>query len=382
MSSVIDVIYNMTSVCPHDCEGCCVDAAHVTRRGDNVHIRTKGLSTEEIVSRSDRTASIYDLAARQLQQSGRELTLTKKLAIVEHLDVEGVRLDVSGGDPLCVSENVDVLRAANKKLGRANVTLTATGAGMASVDLSEIVRLVGEFNFTFDSASPADVADRPPTYASRNLVLGRKLAELGAATRAEFPITLSTSAPEHVERLYLQLHDADIDKLLLMRLFAVGRGAQLAGKTLSPDEYRTVIAQLRELEARLGKPKVSLQCALRHLEHREPGVTLPRENPCDLVRESFGLTPNGLLLASPWAINRHGQPMDEVFILGNLAETPLSQILLSPRVQEMRARANENFGMCKIFAFQHSTRKGAMDRLFDHTDPLYAAETSASVAAE
>jgi hypothetical protein len=63
------------------------------------------------------------------------------------------------GDPLCVSENLDVLRFASAQLGRSNVTLTATGSGMARVDLTEIVQLVGEFNFTFDSATPKDVAD-------------------------------------------------------------------------------------------------------------------------------------------------------------------------------------------------------------------------------
>ena len=382
MSPVLDIIYNMTAVCPHDCEGCCVDAAHVTRRGQNVHIRTKGLTTEERIPRLDHSVSIYDLAARRFQQSGRELTFEEKLAVVKHLDVEGVRLDISGGDPLCVTENIAVLRTASAKLGRDNVTLTATGAGMARVDLTEVAKLVGEFNFTYDSASPDDVADRPPTYASRNLVLGKKLAELGAATRAEFPITHPTSSPDHVERLYTQLHNAKIGKLLLMRLFAVGRGAQLSEKTLSSNEYRTVIAQLRDLEAKWGSPTVRLQCALRHLERRIAATPANYENPCDLVRESFGLTPNGILLASPWAINGHGEPLDEIFVLGNLAKTPLSEILASPRVREMRARGDENFGICKIFAFQHSKLASPMDRLFDQTDPLYHTLNLTSVAAE
>ncbi len=382
MRPVLDIIYNMTSVCPHDCNGCCVDAAHVARRGENVYIRTKGLTADECVLRRDHSVSIYDVAARRFQESGRELTFEQKLAVVKHLDVEGVRLDVSGGDPLCVTENIDVLRAASAKLGRDNVTLTATGAGVAQVDLSEIVNLVSEFNFTFDSATPGDVTDRPATYASRNLVLGKQLAELGATTRAEFPITRPTSSPDHVERLYLQLHDAKISKLLLMRLFAVGRGAQLVGSTLSPAEYRTVIAQLRGLEARWGTPTVKLQCALRHLERWNTGAPANYENPCDLARESFGLTPKGVLLASPWAINGHGEPLDEIFVLGNLAETPLSEILMSPRVREMRIRADENFGICKIFAFQHSTLVSPIDRLFDKTDPLYVAHHPASVAAE
>jgi MoaA/NifB/PqqE/SkfB family radical SAM enzyme len=382
MKPRLDIIYNMTSVCPHDCEGCCVDAANVTRRGNNVHIRTKGLTKEDRLVRLDHSVSIYDVAARHFQASGRELTLDQKLAVVRNLDADGIRLDVSGGDPLCVTENINVLRAASAKLGLNNVTLTATGAGMAQINLSEIVNLVGEFNFTFDSASPDDVADRPPTYASRNLQVGKQLAELGAKTRAEFPITRSTSSPDHVERLFIQLHNAKIGKLLLMRLFAVGRGAQLAADTLSPDEYRAVIAQLRSLEAKWVAPVVGLQCALRHLEGQHLGARTPYENPCDLVRESFGLTPKGILLASPWAINSHGEPLDEIFVLGNLAETPLSKILASARVREMRTRADENFGICKIFAYQHSKLASPMDRLFDKTDPLYESSKTGSTTAK
>ena len=383
MKPAIDIIYNMTLICPHDCAVCCVDANHVTRKGEYVHIRSKGLSVDEHFHRTDRGESIYDFASRALQARGRELTLDQKLAIVANLDIAGVRLDVSGGDPLVLSDNLKVLKAASAKLGRDYVTLTATGAGMARIDLAELVPLVGEFNFTYDSASLDDVADRPLAYASANLALGRRLAALGAATRAEFPITHSTSSPDHVKRLYMLLHGSGIAKLLLMRLFAVGRGGTVAHKTLSAGEYRAVIVQLRSLEAEFGSPKVKLQCALRHLEAPVIGAHPNTTNPCDLVRESFGLTPQGILLASPWAINGHGEPLDDTFVLGNLVKTPLSEILASPRVAEMRVRANENFGHCKIFAFQHSKRALPLERLFDpDADPLFQNHQLTSIAAE
>ena len=344
-----------------------------------MHIRTKGLTAEQRVLRQDPAESIYDVAARALQDRGLELSLEDKLKIVANLDVERVRLDISGGDPLVVTDNLDVLKAASAKLGRDYVTLTATGAGMARIELADLVPLVGEFNFTYDSASIKDVADRPKTYAARNLALGRDLAKLGAATRAEFPITRATSAPDHVARLYMNLHDAGIQKLLLMRLFTVGRGHIAADKTLSPVEYRAVIAQLRSLEREFRMPRVKLQCALRHLEGRPANAPV---NPCDFVRESFGLTPRGVLLASPWAINGHGEPLDDAFVLGNLVETPLSTLLASPRVAEIRARADENFGHCKIFAWQFSERAVSFERLFDQADPLYADNLAGIVAAE
>lgn len=378
MRPLIDIIYNMTPVCPHDCPLCCVDAAHVTRRGDEVIIRLDGLQTEHRIPRSDPSKSIYDVAAENLQKLGRELTLDQKLTILANIDIDGVRLDISGGDPLVVSDNVTILKAASAKLGRQNVTLTATGSGLARIDLAELAPLVGEFNFTYDSASIGDVADRPDAYASANLAVGRKLAALGSVTRAEFPITRDTNDPDHIRRLYRNLHEAGISKLLLMRLFPSGRGASVEAKTLDRVEYMAAITQLRALEKEFGSPKVKLQCALRHIESGAGGVPGNAPNPCDMVRESFGLTPLGVLLASPWAINAKGWPSDPDFVLGSLLEKPLSAILATEKVARMRARADDNYGQCKVIAERFSTLPTAFERMHDRTDPLYAAQPTAA----
>lgn len=382
MRPALDIIYNMTPVCPHDCPLCCVDAAHVTRQGDDVVIRIDGLQTEHRVPRGDDARSIFDIAAGKLQSLGRELSLAQKLTTLANIDVEHVRLDISGGDPLVVSDNVAVLRAASAKLGPDYITLTATGSGLVGIDLPELASLVGEFNFTYDSASIDDVADRPDAYASANLAVGRKLAALGAITRAEFPITRATCDPDHVRRLFINLHQAGITKLLLMRLFPSGRGATVEAKTLSRAEYAAVIAQLRALEREFGAPQLHLQCALRHIDaDTSAPASTDAVNPCDMVRESFGLTPMGVLLASPWAINAKGWPSDPDFVLGNLLEQKLSEIIASPRVRELRERANENFGHCKVLAERFSNRATAFERMHDKSDPLYAVDDGDSYAA-
>jgi hypothetical protein len=87
--------------------------------------------------------------------------------------------------------------------------------------------------------------------------------------------------------------------------------------------------------------------------------------------ESFGLMANGTLLSSPWAVNGIGQPLHEAWVLGNLAETNLRDILNSPKAKEYQRRLDENFGHCKIFAFLNSKLDRPLDRIFDKTDPLY-----------
>ena len=377
----IDIIFNMTSVCPHDCPVCCIDATHVTRRGDKVVLRTDGLKTKYRIHHGDRTKSIYDVAASELQTLGRELSLDQKLTILSNIDVQGVRLDISGGDPLVVTDNITVLAAASSQLGRHNISLTATGSGLVNVNLSELVQLVSEFNFTYDSASADDVSDRPKSYAASNLAVARKLSALGAVTRAEFPITRSTNNEDHLKRLYMHLHEAGVNKLLLMRLFPSGRGATVEDKTLTRSEYLAAVFQLRRLELEFGSPAVKLQCALRHIESGTDVLSASAVNPCDMVTESFGLTPLGDLLASPWAINGFGAPHPD-YVLGNLLETRLSEILRSQKVDEFRRRANENFGHCKIFAERFSLRKTTFERMHDKTDPLYSAQSIRSIAAE
>jgi MoaA/NifB/PqqE/SkfB family radical SAM enzyme len=382
MKPKIDIIYNMTAICPHDCPLCCVDAAHVTRRGNDVIIRIDGLATEHRIPRGPSSESIYDTASTALQKLDRELTLNQKLNILSNIDTDDVRLDISGGDPLVVRDNIEILKAASKKLGSDNITLTATGSGLAGINLVELAPLVSEFNFTYDGASTYDVADRPSAYAAANLAVGRKLAALGANTRAEFPITRATNDPDHIRRLYKNLHEAGIKKLLLMRLFPSGRGATVEAKTLTRGEYVAAIQQLRSLEREFGTPAVKLQCALRHIEYGEVGVPTNALNPCDMVRESFGLTPLGLLLASPWAINATGSPSHPEFVLGSLLETPLSEILASEKLRRFREHANANFGHCKVIAERFSKLPTAFERMHDKADPLYATATQAAVATE
>jgi MoaA/NifB/PqqE/SkfB family radical SAM enzyme len=377
----LDLIWNMTAVCPHDCATCCVDAVHAKREGDIILVRRDGLTVTDRLQRPPDRGNIFAATAHHLQRQGLELDLAGKRRLISNIDVPDTRLDISGGDPLCVPENLEVLRSATAALGRHNITLTATGAGLAGVSLPAVASLISEYNFTFDSASVADVAHRPKQYAARNFKVAQVFAAMGARTRAEFPITRSTCDPDHLRRLYELLHEAGIGKLLLMRLFPVGRGGGIADDTLTPDEYRAAIATLRALEAKYGSPTLKLQCALRHFETPSTGLLTRGLNPCDMVQESFGVTPDGTLLMSPWAINGRGRPMDPLFVLGNLAEQRLSALLASDRVQDVRQRANENHGHCKIFTFLHSSKADPMDRLFDTADPLYAEPGTAAAVA-
>lgn len=363
--SHVDIIFDGTLICPWDCEMCCVDAVHVQRRGEMISLRSNGLANEELIKFDRRGGAIYEQAARRRQNVGAEMTLAQKIAVLDNLEGFSAKLDLTGGDALVLPENMEFLRIASDRFGKENITLTVTAAGMKA-PLDEVARLIGEFNFTYDAATLVDVSNRPKGYASSNLKLARKFADLGCATRAELPLTRSINSPEHLSRIYGQLSENGIGKLLLMRLFPSGRGRYVENDTPTNPEYLSAIRELRGLEQVLKGPKVKLQCALRHLDKNNA------ENPCDLMRESYGVTASGILLASAWAKGLNGTALDDAWVLGDLKTEKLKDILRGDRAQRYLGRLDENFGQCKIFSYLSSNKMVHEDRLFDNTDPLYA----------
>lgn len=368
----IDVIYNTTLVCPWDCAVCCVDAVHVQKEGNLIQIRSENLKSLTTVPFDAAGGSIYDQASKHRQRFGQELDLAAKLRVIDHLEGFDAKVDISGGDALSVTDNFALLEYASKRLGREKVTLTVTGAGSTRYPARVLAPLIGEYNFTFDAEAITDVALRPEGYALGNLRKAIAFVKEGVTTRAETPLNKAILHDEHLERLYSTLQRAGISKLLVMRLFPVGRGTLLEHEIPSAEEYRHAIGLLRELEARYGGPKVKVQCALKHLVG---AVASSGGNPCDLVSESFGLMADGTLLASPWAVGTTGKPLGEEWVLGNLAETPMSELLATPKAQQFRHRADENFGHCKIFSYRTSNKANRFDRIFDRADPLYAASS-------
>ncbi len=370
----LDVIWNHTALCPHDCSDCCVDAANAKGDGEFVVLRTASLTREERLPIGDENK--FAVAQRHQQQMGREITFAQKLQVLENLKGFDVRIDVSGGDALVTPDGLPLLKACSAAFGRENVTLTVTGAGLRRDDMAEVAAHISELNFTFNAAAPEDVVSRPEHYASANLKMASRMAALGVPVRAECPLVKGNCHPEHLERLYLQLHHAGIERLLLMRQFPVGRGNYSPELVPSRDEYLIAIRHLFELQKKMGSVQVKLQCALRHLAQEQGLLPSPAMNPCDAVRESYGLMPDGTFLASPWAVNAVGQPLDPAWVLGNLAHTPLLQLLRGTKAQSMMYRADENWGHCKIFAFQNSNKVDASERMHDNADPLLTGESA------
>jgi MoaA/NifB/PqqE/SkfB family radical SAM enzyme len=367
----VDIIWNTTLICMWDCAVCCVDAVHVQRHKSEIVVLSGALQKRETFMHNPAIGSPFDQTLQRRQQRGEEATFQQKLDVLDNLRGFDAKVDFSGGDPLAVSETPKVMMRASELFGRHRVTLTATGAGLARCSPDEILPYIGELNFTYDHPGKRDTNHRPTGYTSGNFRMASRFAAVGVKTRAETPLTTQNIDDETLTTIYLDLHEAGIDRHLLMRLFPVGRGAFLTSDIPSADQYRRAISLLRGLEQKYERPKVKLQCALKFFDDPD----LSTGNPCDLVRESFGLMADGTLLASPWAVGPRGKPLDDVWVLGNLATTPMEHILYGEKAQMYLRRANENSGHCKIHAYLASRNGNDMsntDRPFSASDPLYA----------
>jgi MoaA/NifB/PqqE/SkfB family radical SAM enzyme len=225
---------------------------------------------------------------------------------------------------------------------------------------------VGEINITIDHPQSTTLTDnRPAGYATTNIHWAGECVRAGLRVRAECPLTTTNCDENTIEQIYREISDAGIQTFLMMRLFTVGRGTRLPGSVPSPDQYKAAIRTARHLEQALHGPQVKVQCALRSLERPDAPT-----NHCDAVTKSFGLMADGTLLASPWALDVYGSPLSDEWVLGNLALTPLSEILEAGKSQAFLARCGENHNHCKICAFQNSRKVLHTDRIFDKTDQL------------
>lgn len=368
----VELIWNTTLVCPWDCSKCCVGAIHVQVKDGKLRMSSSDLSSYTevpVIGIKPKDAGPrwkFDQAARRRQAEGHELDLDGKLRVIDNLSGVIPKVDISGGDPLVLTETMVVIKALAERFGRENVTVTATGVGLNFVDPSELAPYVSEVNITFDGTPPETDPLVPENYGLANLRAGVRLTEHDIKVRAEIPLTLQNIDPVELSRIYRELADTPIGRVLVMRLFPVGRGSCAKTRSLPPTSIERRSASCAKLEQELDGPPVKLQCALRHLDG--PGTG---SNPCDAVSESFGLMADGTLLGSPWAINQHGKPIDENWILGNLSTTPMTEILRCVHTARFHDNTDANFGHCKIFAGLYGTDADFFSRITQPADPVY-----------
>src|SRR3989344_5613718 len=368
MRQKLDIIWNISLICPWDCEICCVDAVHVSGDNSDVIIRSNTLNTVDILEK-ERGKSIFDLAAERRQKQGLELNLEQKLQVLENLRGNYiVKINLSGGDPLVVSENLHIIKMASELFGKNNTQISTTGAGLSRYKPEELASFIGKLKFSYDGPNGIYNPNRPLTYNDSNLRKASRFSENGIFTIAEVPLSVRNIDPLVIALLYENLSQAKIDQALIMRLFPVCRGMNVPQELPTREQYLRAIEKFKELEKQYKKPEIRLQCALKHLYNENRNN---ESNPCDLFRESFAITSKGILITSAWAIGPTGEPLDEAFVLGDVSKNHIEELLRSEKARYYQEHLADNFGQCKIFSYLNSRKQNPLERIHDKSDPLY-----------
>ena len=374
MIKKLDIIWNITLVCPWDCEFCCTDAVHVSEKFGEIITREHSLSNKKLVDKNltsiftekfpNIKPTIFDLALLDRQINGLELNLESKLNILNNLEGYDVSIDFAGGDPLSCYENYLVIEAASQKFGKKNISITSTGYFVKKYGVENLAKIIGEYEFTYDEIHSNTPCTRPKGYNSSNIKIAERFSEFGVRTKAQLPLHSGNIEQKNINSIYKELNARNIDELLIMRTFPVGRGIKyLQENNLNKEDIYKAINSFINAEKK-AQTKIRLQCALKHLFDSETD-----ENPCDMMRESFGINFRGELLLSAWANDEKGLPLSDEFVLGSISDTPFYEISQTKKFIELAKRMDENAGHCKIFTFMASGKD--KESLFKSSDPLY-----------
>lgn len=324
-----NIIWNINRICTFDCSICCVDAFYVKKKNSEIIINSNSLDEPIIIKR--KSNSIFDEANVNLQKKGLELTLTDKFGIIENIDIP-ITLDFSGGDPLILKENMDVIISASKKLGKENISISTTGVGLSMVNIEKLKEFVSHIEFTYDFPGDKKYINRPNNYNKYNLSQIKLLSQSGIKTAAQISLTKENISKEIIRRIYIDLKNAHIDEIFLMKIFPVGRGADLIKDEPTRYEYQNAINLYRNLEKEFSFPKIVIQSILSYSESESE-----RFEEKFYISNSLNINNLGILSLSPWAYDNKGNQLSN-YVLGSLIENKLSDLYNSKSYDELHKR--------------------------------------------
>jgi hypothetical protein len=171
-----------------------------------------------------------------------------------------------------------------------------------------------------------------------------KLASKGVSVTAQIPLSEKNISDDIIEKIFQDLHSSGVRKILLMRIFPVGRGSDMKFNYPSIKDYLTTIEKYKSLQSKYGFPLVNVQTGLKK--------TIELGNTSNEVYESshLNITQLGILSKSPWAFDKFGEPIPE-FVIGDMKYNSLSDLLGITLKKDLNIMQNLRFLSNKAASF-------------------------------
>lgn len=303
--SKIRVVWNLTNRCPFNCPMCVASANKRKEKDIN-----KNLLLDSILS----------------------------------FGKENVTIDFSGGDPLFIKEDIELVKKASRILGKDNVSISSTGLSLSKLSDDEILSLAGGYDMTYDfpkQYSEQDIRDK--RYNSINFEQCIRLQKLGINVEIFIPIrNIDDIYFEQLAKDICKINPTSVNLLKCMPL----------NNLFDTDKIDSVDKTMffKSLLVKLGyKGEIGINCALKE-DFKEC-------NNCNMLTErKVGLDQFGNLYTCIWASDLLIDKNENPFYLGNLFECSLFEILNSREVQARLNELNKDRNKCYVLDYYNKLK--------------------------
>lgn len=263
-----------------------------------------------------------------------ELTLDEKLQTAEQIKEMSdsgyeVRVDLSGGEIFMNKADHNVLiMALSNKLGKDRVGISCSGTGIDDAQAEFLKGFAPDVEMTMDTVPYRTYRYRKDGYAITAAKAANILKRHGVKVGMQTVVTQQLANYADAEAVYAYLCANRIDCWSILRFFPSGRGAAFPEEALSDAECEAYVKMVQEIVAKSKsefKPAVDFHYSMPG--HEKYSTT------CRCVSHSIGILPNGDVVACFWALNAETGVVDPKFLLGNVREQTLREILNGERAR-------------------------------------------------
>lgn len=296
--SKVRIVWNLTNHCPFNCPMCVASA------------------NKRIEKQIDKMAILNSI-----------LSLNKN----------DITIDFSGGDPLFLKEDIAVIIAASKILGRENISISSTGLSLSKLSDEVLISLAKGYDMTYDFPKKFCHLDiRDERYNKGNYEQIKRLKKLGLNVDIFVPIRDIEN--KYYDELAKDICELNPDSVKLLKLMPLNDNFDTSN--IESIKYSKLFIEKLKLYGYKGK--ISINCALKE----DYNV----KNNCNMLSErKIGLDQYGNLYTCIWASDLLISKDDNPFYLGNLLSSSLKEILTGEKVTKYTKKLNRD--KCYVLDF-------------------------------
>jgi len=304
----LKVIWNITKKCEYDCAFCATDSGN--------------------------------------KKNNNELSFEQRIKIAEELKkINGLRLDIAGGDPLYDEEVVNTIKHISKYMIK-DLTVTTTGLAIKNYsggNIKKIYSIADEYDISYDYPAQWDEHHRGTKYNKTNYEYISYLLNNGL--KVNILVTLSehnTKNESIINQMIHEIKNLNATSITLLRLIPVGR-QDYNEYPKNIESYNPLLAI--KLFKKAFSSNLKLHCAFRpHIESKK--------NYCNMLTEKIGVDNLGNVYSCAWTGYLKVDNVDNPFYLGNLLENTIEEIFNSEKYLKLYdAILDKKIQFCPIFSF-------------------------------